>query len=176
LPLTPMNANLDPRTEGEPWHTDRRRVLIADDHPFFIEAVAITLKVDKRIEIAGRAQHGREAVELASSLHPDVVLMDLDMPVLDGIEATRGVLRVSPASRVVILTASNSAEDQRRARAAGADAYLRKGCDAAELFNAIFVEPPTGRSAQGPAGLVRMQAARLRGLAGTANRLRLAFR
>jgi DNA-binding NarL/FixJ family response regulator len=137
-----MNANLDhPRLEGEPCRSDRRRVLIADDNPFFQEALLITLKMDKRIEIAGRAQHGHEAVELASSLHPDVVLMDLDMPVLDGIEATRGVLQVSPGTRVVVLTASSSTDDERRARAAGADAYLRKGCPAAELFDAILAKP-----------------------------------
>jgi DNA-binding NarL/FixJ family response regulator len=139
-----MNPNLDhPRMEGEPGRSDRRSVLIVDDNAFFQEALMITLKVDKRIEIAGRAQHGREAVELASSLHPDVVLMDLDMPVLDGIEATRGVLEVSPATRVVVLTASGSADDERRARAAGADAYLRKGCATADLFDAIFAKPPT---------------------------------
>jgi DNA-binding NarL/FixJ family response regulator len=143
-----MNANLDhSRIEDESWGSDRRSVLIVDDNPFFQEALLITLKMDKRIEIAGRAQHGREAVELASSLHPDVVLMDLDMPVLDGIEATRGVLQVSPATRVVVLTASSSADDERRARAAGADAYLRKGCPAADLFDAIFSESPAARGA-----------------------------
>lgn len=139
-----MNANSDyPRMEGEPGRFDRRRVLIADDNAFFLEALMITLKVDKRIEIIGRAQHGREAVELASSLRPDVVLMDLDMPVLDGFEATRWVLEVSPATRVVVLTASRSADDERRARAAGADTYLRKGCPAADLFDAILAESPT---------------------------------
>lgn len=137
-----MNANLDhSRMESEPRRSDRRRVLIADDNAFFLEALMITLKVDERIEIVGRAQHGREAVELASSLHPDVVLMDLDMPVLDGIEATRGVLEVSPATRVVVLTASSSADDERRAREAGANAYLRKGCPAADLFDAILAKP-----------------------------------
>lgn len=144
-----MNANLDyPRMEGEPGRSDRRRVLIADDNAFFLEALMITLKLDKRIEIVGRAQHGREAVELASSLHPDVVLMDLDMPVLDGIEATPGVLAVSPATRVVVLTASRSDDDERRARAAGADLYLRKGCPAADLFDAILAEPLTETSAR----------------------------
>jgi DNA-binding NarL/FixJ family response regulator len=172
-----MKANIDdPRKEGEPCRSDRLRVLIADDHPFFVEALAITLKVDERIEIAGRARHGREAVELASSLHPDVVLMDLDMPVLDGIEATRGVLRVSPATRVIVLTASNSVDDERRGRAAGADAFLRKGCDAADLFNAIFAESATENSLQRPARPAPLQATRSRGLAATANRLRLAFR
>jgi CheY-like chemotaxis protein len=170
-----MNANLDdPRMEGEPRRSDRRRVLMADDNAFFLEALMITLKMDKRIEIAGRAQHGREAVELASSLHPDVALMDLDMPVLDGIEATRGVLQVSPATRVVVLTASSSADDERRARAAGAAAYLRKGCPAADLFDAIFPEPPSESPAQGRERSVPFQATRLR-LAGTASRLRLGF-
>jgi DNA-binding NarL/FixJ family response regulator len=118
--------------------TPRLRVLIADDHPLFAEALTITLAADKRLEVAGYAQNGKEAVELASELRPDVVLMDLNMPVLDGFEATKGVRRVSPDSRVVVVTASASATDSVRALEAGASAYLRKGCFAADLFKAIF--------------------------------------
>jgi DNA-binding NarL/FixJ family response regulator len=152
------------------------RIVIADDHPFFVEALALTLELDERIEIAGRARHGKEAVELASDLRPDVVLMDLDMPVLDGIAATRGVRGVSPGSRVVVLTASTSAEDERRAREAGAVAFLRKGCHTAELFKAIFAEPATEGSEQ-PATLQAMRRVpRLRELVATANRVRLASR
>ena len=155
---------------------DPLRVVIADDHPFFVEALAITLELDHRIEIAGRARHGKEAVELASTIQPDVVLMDLNMPVLDGIAATRDVRRVSPASRVVVLTASTSREDERQARAAGAVAYLRKGCHAADLFNAIFGGAATNGSAPRSAQPEPQRKLRLRELVATATRLRLAFR
>jgi two-component system, NarL family, response regulator LiaR len=153
------------------------RIVIADDHPFFVEALALTLELDERIEIVGRARHGKEAVELASGLHPDVVLMDLDMPVLDGISATRSVRRVSPASRVIVLTASTSADDERRARDAGAIAFLRKGCHSADLFNAIFAKPPAREGSDRRARLLATRRGpRMQGLVATATRLRLSFR
>lgn len=171
-----MQENLrHSRTEGELWHPHRRRVLIADDHPFFVEALALTLELDERIEIAGRARHGKEAVQLASELRPDVVLMDLNMPVRDGIAATRDVRRLSPASRVVVLTASTSPEDERRAREAGAVAFLRKGCHAADLFNAIFGESTSEGSARRAGRPEPRRGLRLQRLAATATRLRLAF-
>lgn len=98
----------------------------------------MTLQRDERVEIVARARDGREAVDLARSLRPDVVLMDLHMPVLNGIEATRRVTRAAEGSRVVIVTSSTSADDERQAREAGASAYVRKGGFAAELFDAIF--------------------------------------
>jgi DNA-binding NarL/FixJ family response regulator len=113
------------------------RILIADDHALFAEALSLTLRADPRLEVVGVALNGREAVELAKALQPDVVLMDLHMPVLDGIEATRRVSTVSPASRVVVVTASTSPEDSDRARAAGAVAYIRKWSTAAELQTAV---------------------------------------
>ena len=98
----------------------------------------MTLQLDEGLEVVARAQDGREAVDLASFHKPDVVLMDLHMPVLNGIEATREVRRAAPGCRVVIVTASTSADDARRAREAGASAYVRKGGFASELFDAIF--------------------------------------
>jgi DNA-binding NarL/FixJ family response regulator len=162
--------------QPQPQPEPELRIVIADDHPFFVEALALTLELDERIEIAGRARHGKEAVELASDLRPDVVLMDLDMPVLDGIEATRGVRGVSPDSRVVVLTASTSAEDERRAREAGAVAFLRKGCHTADLFKAIFAEPVTEGSEQRATLQATQRGPRLQELVATANRVRLAFR
>jgi DNA-binding NarL/FixJ family response regulator len=111
----------------------------------------MTLRLDERLEVVARARDGREAIDLASSLRPDVVLMDLHMPVLNGIEATRGVRRAAKGSRVVIVTSSTSADDERQAREAGASAYVRKGGFAAELFDAIFdvaSELPAARAAQ----------------------------
>jgi NarL family two-component system response regulator LiaR len=122
------------------------RVLIADDHDLFAQAMTVTLGLDGRLEVVGRARDGREAVELATALRPHVVLMDLNMPVLDGIEATRQVRQLSPAPSVVVVTSSSSAEDERLAREAGAEAYVRKGGCASELFDAIFGVPSRERS------------------------------
>ena len=113
------------------------RVLIADDHRLFAETLGLTLEADARLEVVGYARDGREAVKLAITLEPDVVLMDLDMPLVDGIEATSAISRSLPA-RVAILTASPLPEDALRARAAGAEAYLTKGCSAPEVVEAVL--------------------------------------
>jgi len=114
------------------------RVLIADDHLLFAQALQLTLAADKRVEVVGHAPAGKSAVEQAGPLRPDVIVMDLDMPVLDGIEATRTVRRFIPGCRVAVLTASLLPEDALRARAAGAAAYLTKGCSAGDLLEAVL--------------------------------------
>src|SRR5258708_35480071 len=100
------------------------RVLVVDDHALFAEALMLTLGIDDRIQVVGSAGTGIEAVSLAEALHPDVVLMDVHMPSMDGIEATRHVRRVSPRSRVVIVTAARSPELMAHAEAAGAERLL----------------------------------------------------
>jgi DNA-binding NarL/FixJ family response regulator len=117
------------------------RVVIADDHRLFAETLGLTLEADPRLEVVGYARDGREAVKLAISLEPDVVLMDLDMPLVDGIEATSAICRSLPA-RVAILTASPLPEEALRARAAGAEAYLTKGCSAQEVVEAVLELDP----------------------------------
>src|ERR671934_2984267 len=100
------------------------KVLIADDQRLFAEALAAILATDARIEIVGRAADGREAVELARERRPDVVLMDLSMPVMDGIEATLAITAELHDTCVIVLTGSNDSADITRARAAGASAYV----------------------------------------------------
>jgi DNA-binding NarL/FixJ family response regulator len=117
------------------------RVLVVDDHALFAEALMLTLGIDDRIQVVGSASSGTEAVSLAEALNPDVVLMDVHMPSMDGIEATRHVRRVSPRSRVVIVTAARSPELAAHARLAGAERYLTKDTPAVKLIDAI-VEPP----------------------------------
>jgi DNA-binding NarL/FixJ family response regulator len=153
------------------------RVLIADDHPLFAEALTLTLGADSRLQVAGHAHNGQEAIDLASVLRPDVVLMDLNMPVLDGFEATKGVREVSPETQVVVVTASASPDDSAKALEAGASAYLRKGCFATELFKAIFAVASLKRATtkQQPAPPAPQRGARLRGLAARATRGLLAF-
>ena len=105
----------------------------------------LTLAIDERIEIVGSASSGGEAVALAEALRPDVVLMDVHMPGMDGIEAARQVRRVSPRSRVVIVTATRSSELSAYALAAGAVRYLTKDTPALKLIDAI-VEARTART------------------------------
>jgi two-component system, NarL family, nitrate/nitrite response regulator NarL len=113
------------------------RVLIADDHRLFVEALEAILASDERIEVIGQAGDGSEAVELARALKPDVVLMDVSMPVLDGFEATREIRADTEGVRVLMLTGSNSRADVDRSRDAGASGYVTKDRIASELVEAI---------------------------------------
>ena len=113
------------------------RVLIADDHRLFAEALEALLATDARIEVAGHARDGREAVALATELAPQVILMDISMPVMDGIEATRLIRDAARDVRVLMLTGSSSSDDVDRARRAGAAGYVTKDRIAAELIDAI---------------------------------------
>ena len=117
------------------------RVLVVDDHALFAEALMLTLGIERRIEVVGSASSGLEAVSLAEALRPDVVLMDLHMPSMDGIEATRRVRMVSPASRVVIVTASRVREIAAHALAAGAERCLTKDTPALRLIDVILDVP-----------------------------------
>jgi DNA-binding NarL/FixJ family response regulator len=114
------------------------RVLIADDHRLFAEALEAILATDDRIEIAGHARDGREAYDLYEKLHPDIVLMDIAMPVMDGLEATRKIRELDSGACILMLTGSNAREDVDRARRAGAAGYVTKDRIAAELIDAIL--------------------------------------
>ena len=115
-----------------------KRVLIADDHTLFAEALEAILGSDDRIAVVGRARNGEEAVELTAALRPDVVLMDISMPVMDGIEATEKIVGSEPEARVLVLTGSDSPRDIDAARRAGAAGYVTKDRIAAELVEAIL--------------------------------------
>jgi DNA-binding NarL/FixJ family response regulator len=114
------------------------RVLIADDHRLFAEALEAILDADERIEVVGEANDGAEAVELARKLTPDVVLMDVSMPVLDGFEATGEIRAAGEAPCVLMLTGANSRADVDRSREAGASGYVTKDRIASELIEAIL--------------------------------------
>lgn len=114
------------------------RVLIADDHRLFAEALEAILATDERIEVAGQARDGKEACELFEEVEPDIVLMDIAMPVMDGLEATRKIRELDPHACVLMLTGSNARSDVDRARQAGAAGYVTKDRIAAELIDAIL--------------------------------------
>jgi DNA-binding NarL/FixJ family response regulator len=113
------------------------RVLVADDHPAFRRGLELMLADVDDLEVVGMAETGARAVELAGSLAPDVVLMDLRMPDLDGIEATRRIIRGAPAPAVVVLTMFEDDDSVFAAMRAGARGYLLKGADQDEIVRAI---------------------------------------
>jgi DNA-binding NarL/FixJ family response regulator len=113
------------------------RLLIADDHPAFRRGLELMLADVDDVEIVGNAETGLRAVELAEQLSPDVVLMDLRMPDLDGIEATRRLGRSAPATAVVVLTMFEDDDSVFAAMRAGARGYLLKGAEQDEIARAI---------------------------------------
>jgi DNA-binding NarL/FixJ family response regulator len=118
--------------------SDHVRVLIADDQRLFAEALEAILSTDARIQVVGRAADGGGAVELAREHHPDVVLMDIAMPVLDGFAATEQIREQVPEARVIILSGSDATQDISRARAVGAAGYVTKDQIAGDLLRAIL--------------------------------------
>ncbi|HVS01005.1 MAG TPA: response regulator transcription factor [Thermoanaerobaculia bacterium] len=113
------------------------RILLADDHPVVRDGLAAMLATQPDFAVIGEAGTGAEAVAEAARLRPDVVLMDLEMPELDGIEAIRRLRAADPAVQVVVLTAFDTDERIVGALQAGAQGYLLKGAPRAEIFAAI---------------------------------------
>jgi DNA-binding NarL/FixJ family response regulator len=113
------------------------RILLADDHPVVRDGLAAMLSTQPDFAVVGEAGTGAEAVTEAARLRPHVVLMDLEMPVLDGIEAIRRLCAADPAVQVVVLTAFDTDERIVGALQAGAQGYLLKGAPRAEIFAAI---------------------------------------
>jgi DNA-binding NarL/FixJ family response regulator len=114
------------------------RVLIADDHRLFAEALRAILDAEPSVAVVGLAANGAEAVRQTAELQPDVVLMDISMPGLDGLEATRRILAKQPETQVLMVTGSDARQDVDAARIAGAAGYVTKDQIAAELMRAIF--------------------------------------
>lgn len=118
--------------------SDPIRVLIADDHQLVRQGMAALLSVKPEFEILGQARDGVEAVELATSLSPDIILMDLQMPHKDGIEATREIKADNPEARILIITSFGEDENVYLAIKAGALGYLLKDSSPKELMQAIY--------------------------------------
>jgi len=113
------------------------RVLIADDHPLFRHGLATLLSASPDFEVAGEATTGEEVIELAATLQPDVILMDIQMPGVNGIEATRRILHTSPHIRILIITMFEDDASVFTAMRAGARGYVLKDAQKADIFQAI---------------------------------------
>ncbi len=112
-------------------------ILLAEDHSVVRQGLCSLLNTDGHFKIIAEAKNGREAVDLSKSLHPDVILMDIAMPVLNGLEATRQILAANPAAKVVILSAHSDDEYIERLCAAGVAGFLEKQTSAEILTKAI---------------------------------------
>jgi DNA-binding NarL/FixJ family response regulator len=130
-------------------------VLIADDHPVFRDGLRSLLSSTIEIEVVGEAATGAEVVDLAASLQPDVIVMDLHMPELNGIEATRRVVQASPHIGILVLTMFEDDDSVFAAMRAGARGYLLKGDDQAEIVRAIQAVG-SGEAIFGPAIAMRV--------------------
>jgi len=113
------------------------RVLVVDDHAILRSGVAAMIDRQTDMVMVAEAGDGRQAIELFRQYKPDVTLMDLVMPVMDGVEAIRAIRREFPQSRFIVLTTFDGDEDIHRAIQAGAQGYLLKGMKREELFEAI---------------------------------------
>jgi len=117
----------------------RIRVLIVDDHPVVREGLAGMIGTQPDLEVVGEAGNGVEAIRQAATLQPDLILMDLQMPTMDGAVAIRQILQDNARARVLVLTAFDTDERILHAVEAGAQGYLLKGAPRDELFRAIRV-------------------------------------
>jgi two-component system nitrate/nitrite response regulator NarL len=128
------------RTDLDPFNTVSStplKLLIVDDNDLFVSALEGLLETESSLEIVARAANGAAAAELAADLRPDVVLMDLSMPKVDGFEATALIREQVPEASIVVLTGSDDPADQERARAAGAAGYVTKDRILGELVATI---------------------------------------
>ncbi len=113
------------------------RILVADDHPLFRDGMRALLGSLSSCEVIGEAASGAEAVSLAQTLQPDIVLMDLQMPGINGIEATRRIVQTSPHIGVIVVTMFEDDDSIFAALRAGARGYVLKGADQAEIVRVL---------------------------------------
>ena len=117
--------------------SDLIKILVVDDHMVVREGLCALLTPRNGMEVVGEAADGAEAVEKARTLNPDVILMDLNLPVKSGLEATADIIRENPAARILVLTSFDEDENISAAIRAGALGYVLKNTSAQELFHAI---------------------------------------
>src|SRR5712692_5070823 len=116
---------------------NKLRILVADDHEIVRRGLVFLIKSQPNWEVCAEAENGRQAVELASQLKPNIVVLDIGMPMLNGLEATRQILRDNPQTRVLILTITDTDQAVRAVLDAGARGFLLKSDAARDLVSAI---------------------------------------
>jgi DNA-binding NarL/FixJ family response regulator len=121
------------------------RVVVADDDPIYAELLALLVGEDPRLQVVGRASNGAEAVELALRLQPDVVVLDVQMPVLDGVAAAESIAAKLPRTRVVLVSGAEDPDLLDRA-ARTSDAFVRKGGSGAALVDVLAGREPAARA------------------------------
>jgi DNA-binding NarL/FixJ family response regulator len=117
--------------------TEKIRVMIADDHPVVCRGLAAIIRAERGMRVVGEASNGRELVEMFRQRSPDVTLIDLRMPLMNGVEAVRAIRKLAPSAGILILTTYKGDEDIHRALESGAQGYLLKGMPPHELIDAI---------------------------------------
>ena len=115
------------------------RILLADDHPIVREGLRAVLETQADFEVIAECASGDEALHLTATLQPDMLLLDIEMPIMDGVEATRRLRQQQRTSRIIVFTAFDNDERIIHALQAGADGYLLKGAPRDEIFNAIRI-------------------------------------
>ena len=134
---------------------EKLRILIADDHPLFRDGLRALLNSIADTEVIGEATSGAEAISIAAALQPDIILMDINMPGVNGIEATRSILQTSPHIGVLMVTMFEDDDSVFAAMRAGARGYLLKGADQAEVLRAIHAVG-SGEAIFSPAIAIRL--------------------
>jgi two-component system nitrate/nitrite response regulator NarL len=121
-------------------HPDRarKRVLIVDDNPQVLQDLRLFLETPGELMVIGEASNGLEAIDLAQELKPEVIVMDLEMPVMNGYDAIRKIKSQTPSLRIVILSIQAGLEELQNARQSGADAFVAKGASYEVLLDAIL--------------------------------------
>jgi len=112
-------------------------VLVADDHETVRAGLRVVLAQEPRFQICGEAENGQDAVAKVKQLHPDAVILDVSMPVMNGLEAAREIRRVAPSVKIVMFSMHDSSQMMETARQAGADAFVLKSAPGQELVRAI---------------------------------------
>ena len=118
-------------------HHQRQQILIADDHEMLRRGVRNTLQAEPDLEICGEAVNGQDAVDKAKELHPDLVILDINMPVLNGLVAVRQILRYCPTTKIVIFSVHDSDQTRQEIRAAGAHGFVSKGKESHDLLRVV---------------------------------------
>jgi CheY-like chemotaxis protein len=138
-PSSPVDAAIyeQPQTRHAPGIEPPLRLLLADDHRVMRQALAMLLNEEADLEVVAEADNGKHAIELVQRFHPDVIIMDVSMPVMDGVSATRIIKRDWPNVRIVGLSMFGREDLARDMFAAGAEAYLSKSDPSEQLLAAI---------------------------------------